>query len=199
MPDIHDERTRRWQDRLAVPVLAAALVSVPAVFLAATPGVTGLIGAALNWGSLAVLAGESAVLLWFSGSIRVFAQRYRAQLLIVGLTVPAVVFVVGPVQVLRVFLALGAFRILRVRRILRAGQVIVHRAGLDGRRGRWVLAGVGVAAAGFAAVVLADPRSRSRRTLAWVVDHLGVGGTMVAALGVLTLALVVAVLLRVRD
>ncbi|EHR59938.1 hypothetical protein [Saccharomonospora cyanea] len=198
MPDLGppNERARRAHEQLAVPVLAAALVSVPAVFLTTTPGVTGTIGTILNWLSLAVLLGESATLLWVSGSARVFVRRYRFQLLIVALAVPAVVFVVGPVQVLRVLLAFGAFRILKVRRILRAGRVIVHRFGLDGRRGAWVLAGAAVAATAFACVVLADPESHSRRVLTHVVDHLGVGGTAVAALGVVHVLLVVVVLLR---
>ncbi|WP_277068885.1 hypothetical protein [Saccharomonospora viridis] len=191
-----DDRARRIQQSLAVPVLAAALLSIPAVFLTTAPGLPGVVGRVLNWLSLAVLVGESAALLWFSGSVRLFVRRYRAQLLIVAITVPAVVFVIGPTQVLRILLMLGAFRILRVRRILRAGRMIVHRTGLDERRGRWALAGVGAVAAVFAATVLADPESRSRKTLAWVVDHLGLGGTVLAGLGVTTIALVVAVLLR---
>ncbi|WP_298178884.1 hypothetical protein [Saccharomonospora sp.] len=191
-----DDRARQVQQFLAVPVLAAALVSVPAVFLATTPGLTGVIGKVLNWLSLAVLVSESATLLWFSGSVRLFVQRYRAQLLIVAITVPAVVFVVGPTQVLRLLLALGAFRILSVRRILRAGRVIVHRADLDGRRGRWVLAGMSAAAVVFATIVLANPESGSRKVLAWVVDHLGAGGTAVAGLGIAMIVLVIVVLLR---
>ncbi|EIE97892.1 hypothetical protein [Saccharomonospora glauca] len=200
MPEIdpHDHRTQRVQQRLAVPVLSAAVVSVPAVFLATTPGTPGVIGTVLNWLSLAVLMGESVALLWASGSLHAYLRRYRAHLVVVGLTVPAVVFLVGPAQVLRLLLALGAFRILRVRRILRAGKVIVHRTGLDGRRGRWVLTAVTLLAVGFAAVVLANPESRTRRALDRVVDLLGVGGTALAALGVTTIGLVVLVLLR-RD
>ncbi|WP_028661704.1 hypothetical protein [Saccharomonospora saliphila] len=191
-----DPRSARVQDKLAVPVLSAALVSVPAVFLATTPGVTGLIGSVLNWLSLSVLLGESFVLLWVSGSVRTWVYRYRAQLLVVALTIPAVVFVVGPVQILRLVLTLGAFRILRVRRIMRAGWVIVHKAGLHDRRGHWVLAGVGVLATVFALVVLSDPASRSRKVLDHLVAHLGAPGTALAALGVLCAGLVVANLLH---
>lgn len=193
-----DDRAEYVRERLTIPVLVAALVSVPAVFLAATPGLTGLIGRVLNWVSLSVLLGESLVLLWLSGSVRTWIRRYRAQLIIVGVTVPAVVFAVGPVQILRLLLAVGAFRILRVRRIVRAGHVIVRRTGLPGHRGRWVLVGVSLLAGVFATLVLIDPRSRSRRTLYWVTEHLGVGGTVVAALGVLTIMLAVTNLLR-RD
>ncbi len=181
-----------------MPVLAAATLSVPAVFLASTPGTTGVVGTVLNWVSLAVLVSESVVLLWTSGSLHTFVRRYRVLLVVLAITVPAVVFAVGPAQVLRLLLGLGAFRILRARRILRAGRVVVHRAGLDGRRGRWVLAGAAALAVGFAVAIMANPESHSRRALARVVDHLGVGGTALAALGLTTVGLVVVVLLR-RD
>ena len=81
-----DDRARRIQQSLAVPVLAAALLSIPAVFLTTAPGLPGVVGRVLNWLSLAVLVGESAALLWFSGSVRLFVRRYRAQLLIVAIT-----------------------------------------------------------------------------------------------------------------
>lgn len=198
LTDPDDPRIERVQEKLAVPVLSAALVSVPAVFLATAPGITGLIGAVLNWISLSVLLGESFVLLWASGSVRTWVRRYRLQLLVVGLTIPAVIFVVGPVQILRLLLTLGAFRILRVRRILSAGQVIIEKAELSAHRGRWVLAGVVLLAGAFAAMVLADPESGTRRVLTWIVDHLGAGGTAVAAVGLAAVGLAVTVLLR-RD
>ncbi|MGW9308320.1 hypothetical protein ACWGPQ_09940 [Saccharomonospora azurea] len=197
-PTRDGDRAHHVQQRLTVPVLAASVVSVPAVFLATTPGTLGVVGTVLNWLSLAVLVGESLALLWASGNLRTYVQRYRPQLIVVGITVPAVVFVVGPVQVLRLLLAAGTFRILRVRRILRAGRIVVHRTGLDGRLGRWVLAAATVLALSFSAVVLADPESRSRRLLDHVVDALGVGGAALLALGVATVGLCVTVLVR-RD
>jgi hypothetical protein len=197
-PARDDDRAYRVQQRLAVPVLTASVVSVPAVFLATTPGPLGVVGTVLNWLSLAVLLGESVALLWTSGNLRTYLRRYRSQLIVVGIAVPAVVFVVGPFQVLRLMLALGAFRILRVRRILRAGRIVVHRTGLDGQRGRWVLAAAVALSLVFSAVVLSNPESRSRQLLDRVIDHMGVGGTALLVLGLVTVGLCVTVLLR-RD
>ena len=175
------DRAEEFERRLTVPVLVAALASIPAVFLTRTDGVTAAIGIALNWASLAVLVGESAGLLWLSGSVQAWLQRYRWQLIVAAAAVPAVVFVVGPLQVLRLALLLGGFHILRARRIVRAGRLVVDRLGLSARRARWVFAGVIVMAAGFTAIVLADPESRSRRVVDWFVDRIGPVPTVVVA------------------
>ncbi|EHR49536.1 hypothetical protein SacmaDRAFT_1255 [Saccharomonospora marina XMU15] len=182
---------------MSAPVLAAALVSVPAVFLTTTGGPTAVVGQVLNWLSLAVLVGESLLLLWLSGSVTSWVRRYRAQLLIVGLAVPAVVFVVGPLQILRLLLAIGALRVLRVGRIMRAARVVSRKFGLRTHHGRWVLAAASVLAVVFVAVVLADPDSRSRAVVLWVVDRIGVVPAVLALLGALAvLALAVTVVRR---
>lgn len=182
---------------MSAPVLAAALVSVPAVFLTTTGGATAVVGQVLNWLSLAVLVGESLLLLLLSGSVTSWARRYRAQLLVVGIAVPAVVFVVGPLQILRLFLAIGAFRVLRVGRIMRAARVVSRKFGLRAHHGRWVLAAASVLAVVFVAVVLADPDSRSRAVVLWVVDRIGVVPAVLALLGALAvLALAVTVVRR---
>jgi hypothetical protein len=195
-----DTRAERVQQLLTVPVLAAALVSVPAVFLTTTSGTTKLIGVALNWMSLAVLFGESAALLWASGSIRTWMRRYRAQLTVLGVAVPAVVLAVGPVQILRLLFAVGAFRILRVGRIVRAGRVINRRLRWQGRRARWLVAGAMALALVFVGIVLADPESRTRRVIEWLLERAGVAGTVLIGLAVAALAscLVVAVRHRAR-
>ncbi|PXY27025.1 hypothetical protein [Prauserella muralis] len=190
------DRAERIEEALSVPVLVAALVSVPAVFLTTTDGTTAVIGRTLNWLSLAVLLGESLILLWLSGSVVTWLRRYRWQVLVAGAAVPAVVFVVGPVQILRLLLAVGALRVLRAGRILRAARVIRRRAGLAGRRGRWLLAGAGLLAAGFVVVVLANPESRSRKLLAGLVN--GVGPVPTALLGLAALLLVAAAIAVVR-
>lgn len=175
------DRADEFERRMTVPVLVAALASIPAVFLTRAAGTASVIGYVLNWASLGVLVGESAVLLWLSGSVRVWLRRYRWQLIVVAAAVPAVVFVVGPVQLLRLVQALYVFR---ARRIVRAGQVVVHRLGLGARLGRWVFAAVVVLAAVFVTIVLADPHSRSRHVVDWIVARIGLVPTILVGLAV---------------
>lgn len=193
------DRAAAAEQRFTIPVLAAALLSIPAAFLTTTGGTTATIGRVLNWVSAAVLLGESLTLLWLSGDVVSWARRYRWQLAVVAVTIPAVVFVVGPVQVLRLLLAIGAFRILRVGRIVRAGRLVVRRLDVGTRWARWVLAGVGVLAAAFAAIVLADPSSRSRRVVAWFVDRIGVLPTILLAVAVAAVVFLVVRRLSLRS
>ncbi|GAA1204740.1 hypothetical protein LY12_000288 [Prauserella alba] len=174
------DRADEFERKLTVPVLVAALASIPAVFLTRAGGPAAAIGTVLNWASVSVLVGESVVLLWLEGSVRRWLRRYRWQLLVVAAAIPAVVFVIGPLQVLRLVLLLGGFHILRARRIVNAGRVVVERLGLRQRRARWVLAGVIVLAGAFSLIVLADPDSRSRHVVDWLVEHVGVTGTVLA-------------------
>lgn len=193
------DRAAAAEQRFTIPVLAAALLSIPAAFLTTTGGTTAAIGRVLNWVSAAVLLGESLTLLWLSGDVVSWARRYRWQLAVVAVTIPAVVFVVGPVQVLRLLLAIGAFRILRVGRIVRAGRLVVRRLDVGTRWARWVLAGFGVLAAAFAAIVLADPSSRSRRVVAWFVDRIGVLPTILLAVAVAAVVFLVVRRLSLRS
>ncbi|GAA1241128.1 hypothetical protein GCM10009676_27640 [Prauserella halophila] len=180
--ETQQDRADEVERKLTVPVLIAALASIPAVFLTRAGGTAAAIGTVLNWASVAVLVGESVALLWLEGSVRRWLRRYRWQLLVVAATVPAVVFVIGPLQVLRLVLLLGGFHILRARRIVNAGRVVVERLGLGQRRARWVLAGVIVLAGAFSLIVLADPDSRSRHVVEWFVDRVGVTGTVLAGI-----------------
>ncbi|MBB3052371.1 hypothetical protein FHS23_003405 [Prauserella isguenensis] len=194
------DRADEFERKLTVPVLVAALASIPAVFLTRAGGTAAAIGTVLNWASVAVLVGESVVLLWLEGSVRRWLRRYRWQLLVVAAAVPAVVFVIGPLQVLRLVLLLGGFHILRARRIVNAGRVVVERLGLGQRRARWVLAGVIALAGVFSLIVLADPESRSRHVVDWLVERIGVPGTALAAVAAAALVYAVGRLLtRIRS
>lgn len=191
-----DTRAEQLEERLAIPVLIAALVSVPAVFLTTTGDeTTVVVGKVLNWASLAVLLSESLVLLWFSRDIVAWARKHRWKLMVTVAAVPAVVFLVGPVQILRLILSIGALRVLRAGRIFRAGRVIRRRAGLTGKRGRWLLGGVTVLAATFVTLVLTDPTSRSRLLADRILDRFGV---LPAVLAGLILAVAVLALIRYR-
>ncbi|PRX48275.1 hypothetical protein B0I33_10489 [Prauserella shujinwangii] len=188
-------RAEEVEQRLAGPVLVAALVSVPAVFLSTASGPTAVIGTVLNWASLAVLLGESVLLLVLSRDVAAWIRDHRWHLLVAGVTVPAVVFLVGPVQILRLVLSIGALRVLRAGRIVRAGRVLRRRLGWRHHRGRWLLGGATVLAAAFVTIVLADPTSRSRHVTDWVLDHVGVAPVLAAGL---LLAVGTAVVVRYR-
>jgi hypothetical protein len=127
-----------------------------------------------------VLVGESLLLLLLSRERIAWIREHRPKLVLAVATIPAVVLLVGPVQIFRLLIFLSAIRVLRVRRILGAADVIRRRTNLGPRRSRLVLwAVVGVAVV-FVAVVLADPRSVSRRLVEWIVGHVGLVPVIVA-------------------
>lgn len=172
-PTRDDPRADRVEQRLAIPVLVAALVSVPAIFLARLDGAAAIVGRVLNWASLGVLAGETLLLLLLSVNVGDWVRRHKWQLLILATAVPAVIFLVGPVQILRLLLSFRALHVLRARRIVRAGRVLRRWAGSGTRRGQVLIAAAVAVAVVFVAIVLADPTSRSRRIVGWIGTHIG--------------------------
>lgn len=160
----------KWERRLAVPVIFAAAVAVPAVFLTIFGGGrTALVGTLLNWASLAVLTAEAAVLFLLTGDRLAWVRRHRWTLAITAVAIPAVIFALAPVQALRLVLRLvqffGALRVLRAGRIIKAGRVLARRSGWTGPwRYAPILLG-SVVAAVFVAIILADPTSTTRRLL----------------------------------
>jgi CsoR family transcriptional regulator, copper-sensing transcriptional repressor len=190
------DRADRWQERLAIPVLVAALASVPAIFLTLFDDPYETVGSTVNMISGGVLVAEAVVLLAVSQHRLTWL---RNNLWLVGLAVvmiPAVVFAVGPVQLLRLLRVFGALRIIRVRRIFKAGQILRRRAGLN----RWWQRVVGFVISGlvaaFVAMLLADPSSESRQLLETAVDRFGWAGVVAAGL---VLAGSTWVVLRYRD
>ncbi|MTV27519.1 hypothetical protein FTX61_19180 [Nitriliruptoraceae bacterium ZYF776] len=159
-------------ERLAVPVLVAALAAVPATLLTLFEGRLATAGQALNLASGAVLVAETAVLFLVSDDRRAWLRRNLWLVGVTVLVVLAVVFAAGPLQLLRLVRFVGALRVLRVRRILKAGRVLRERAGLTVWWQRALTGVVTLAAAGFVAVVLADPTSSSRQLLDGVVPRL---------------------------
>lgn len=171
--DDEDARALRMERQLAVPVLVAAAVSVPAVFLVMAGGTAKVIGTVLNWASFLVLAGESLILLLLSHRRYDWIREHKWPLIVTVSAAPAVIFVVGPVQVIRLVLFFSALRVLKVRRIFLIGSIIRDRARLSRRRTKLLFAGLTVLAVIFVIAVLADPDSPSHRMLVWVADLLG--------------------------
>lgn len=182
------DRADRVAERLAAPVLIAALASVPAVFLTLFGDPYHAVGSALNTLSGGVLIAETVVLLAVSEDRIAWVRRNPWLVLLTIIMIPAVIFAVGPVQLLRLVRVFGAFRIIRVGRIFKAGRILRERAELDAVWQRVVSGVLVVLVATFVALVLADPTSESRRLLDGAVDRVGVLGVLLAGtvLGVAT-------------
>lgn len=165
-----DSRAERVEERLAVPVIIAAGVTVPAVFLSVvTEGTAARAGAVLNWASLMVLTAESVLLFLLTGHRLAWIWRHRWKLGLLAVAVPAMIFLAAPAQAIRFIVwaihFFGALRILRAGRIIKAGRVVARRIGWDGKW-RYVPIFIGsVIAAIFVAVVLSDPSSSTRNLL----------------------------------
>lgn len=158
-----------WEERLATPVLLAALASVPATFLTLLDDPYATAGIVVNYVSGAVLVAETAVLLTVSNKK---LQWLRDNWLLVVLTlvvIAGVVLAVGPLQVLRLLRVFGALRIVRTGRIIKAVRLLRDNDGVNSfwaHIGSLALAGLAIV---FVGVVLADPSSTARQLIdTWV-------------------------------
>jgi hypothetical protein len=170
-----DPRYEHWEQRLTIPVVVAALASVPAVFLTLLDGVYETVGLAVNYAAGAVLVAETVVLAVLARDLRAWARQHRWLIALTALMVPAVVFAVGPVQLLRLVHLVGALRFARAGRIIRASNAVRRRAGLRGWRGHLLSGSAGLLVAVFVAVVFADPTSASRQLLDQALQRGGRG------------------------
>ncbi|MGY1856920.1 hypothetical protein [Modestobacter sp. SYSU DS0290] len=175
-------REERWERRLALPVLVAALASIPAMFLTFAGGTLGTAGRAIDAVSGVVLVAESVVLLAVAENKRAWIRGHRGMLLLTLGIVVAIVLAVGPVQVLRLIRTVGALRVLRAGRIVRAARVLAARVGLAGRAAHLFAGLAGTLVAVFVGVVLADPTSRSRSLLTAVVGPIGTTAVVLLSL-----------------
>ncbi|MGY1722782.1 hypothetical protein [Blastococcus sp. SYSU DS0533] len=191
-------REERWQERLALPVLVAALASIPAMFLTVAEGTLGTAGHVVDVVSGLVLVAETVILLVVAEDKRAWIRGHLGLLALTAAVVVAVVFALGPVQVLRLVRTVGALRILRAGRIVRAARSVSDRMGFNGRLAHVAAAGAGVLVAVFVGVVLADPTSRSRDLLTAVLGDVGAPAIVVLS-GVAGLVLGVATYLLARD
>jgi CsoR family transcriptional regulator, copper-sensing transcriptional repressor len=195
---VPSSREERWQDRLAVPVLVAALASIPAMFLTIAGGVLGTAGQVVDVASGAVLVAEAVILFVVAENRRAWVRGHLGLIALTVLVVVAVVFAVGPVQVLRLVRTVGALRVLRAGRIVKAARALRGRLGFTGPLSHVFAVGAGLLVALFVGVVLADPTSQSRSLLERVVGD--VSTTVVVVSSVLAgLLLGVATFLLARD
>jgi len=152
----HQDRAQVWEERLNVPVLIAAGASVPAVFLERMPGFAGTVGTVLNYASMLVLTAESVLLLVLSAKPLAWLRKHWWTVLVALLSVLAVVFAVGPAQLLRAARVASAVQLLRVSRLLKAARILHRRRSTFGRFQNTPWIAVTTAAALFALLLLAD-------------------------------------------
>ncbi|MCZ2860025.1 hypothetical protein [Blastococcus sp. VKM Ac-2987] len=191
-------REERWQERLALPVLVAALASIPAMFLTVAEGTLGTAGHVIDVVSGLVLVAETVILLVVAENKRAWLRGHLGLVALTVAVVVAVVFALGPVQILRLVRTVGALRILRAGRIVKAARSVSDRMGFSGRLAHLAAAGAGVLVAVFVGVVLADPTSRSRDLLTAVLGDISTPLIVVLS-AVAGIVLGVATYLLARD
>ncbi|MGY1986877.1 hypothetical protein ACI792_11685 [Blastococcus sp. SYSU DS0669] len=191
-------REERWQERLAVPVLVAALASIPAMFLTVAEGTLGTAGHVVDLASGAVLVAETVILLAVAEDKRAWIRGHLGLIALTVAVVVAVVLALGPVQILRLVRTVGALRILRAGRIVKAARSVGDRMGFTGRLAHVAAAGAGLLVAVFVGVVLADPTSRSRDLLTAVLGDVSTPVIVVLS-AVAGVVLGVATYLLARD
>jgi hypothetical protein len=191
-------REERWQERLALPVLVAALASIPAMFLTVAEGTLGTAGHVVDIVSGAVLVGETVILLVVAEHKRAWIRGHLGLIALTVAVIVAAVLALGPVQILRLVRTVGALRILRAGRIVKAARSVGDRMGFTGRLAHVAAAGAGLLVAVFVGVVLADPTSRSRDLLTAVLGDVSTPVIVVLS-GIAGLILGVATYLLARD
>lgn len=169
------KRSEKWEQRLATPVLLAALASVPAVFLTLFDDPYATVGTVVNWLSGAVLVSETVVLLAVSTNKWAWlGENWLLVALSLGVVL-AVVLAIGPLQLLRLLRVFGALRIVRAGRIVKAVRLLRERRT---RGAWWIDAGtllLAVLVVAFVVVILADPTSATRELIdEWLSPGLGV-------------------------
>jgi hypothetical protein len=167
-----NSRARALERRLALPVLVCAVVSVPAVFLGMWgEGRWAEIGHRVNWLAGLVLWAEWILLIALAENKLGWLRSHKWSTFVAAVTLPAVVFALGPTQLLRLLRTAGTLRLLRVTRIIEAGGVLRRRMGLTGTRGAVVAVATTALSAVFVTAILLNPDSASRRFLSALPEN----------------------------
>ncbi|RNL82116.1 metal-sensitive transcriptional repressor family protein [Halostreptopolyspora alba] len=167
-------RSSQLERKLAVPVLLAALASIPAVPLALWgEGPVGTVGTVVNRVAGLVLWVEWLLLIVLAEERLEWLRQHKWSTLVVLLTIPAVLFMVGPAQALRLVHVVATLRLVHLTRLVKVGRVLGRWLALSDTARITLLATSALAAGTLAMFVLADPESDSRRLLLTAVDRVG--------------------------
>lgn len=180
----------RLERRLTIPVLVAALVSVPAVFMTVWGDpVAERVGTVVNWTAAGVLWCEWLLLFALAENRIDWLKRHKWTFTVALATVPAVIFALGPAQMLRIVYLVGSLRILRVRFIVGAGMAVHRRMAPRGWTRALLLGAVTAVSAAFVAVLLLDTVSDTRVAAEYTADHVhpGAGMAIAALMGITAL------------
>ena len=197
------DRARRLEQRLTVPVIIAAVISVPATFMSAVDGWPGVLGKVLNMGTAAVLMGEPLLLFLLAGHRIAWLRAHLWAILIAAVAVPAVLFAAAApyfqaLRLLRLTHVVTALRLLRINRILKAADTLRRYLLVDAFWRRLSALFGPLVAFGFAGFVLADAKYRALLFLDTLSDRFGpVPVVLVVALVSVSLAVTVRYLQRV--
>lgn len=197
--DEDNSYARMIERRLALPVVVAALVSVPAVCLHMwAEGTWAQIGYWANVSAGVILWAEWILLIALAENTRAWLRANRWSTFVAVLTLPAIVFTLGPAQVLRLVQAAGALRVMRITRVIEAGGVLRRRMELTGWIGTLLVWATVVPSVIFVLVVLADPDSGTRRFLRSLPERFG-ADSLIATTAVALFATAVVVYLKRRP
>lgn len=152
--------TSRWQSRLDVAVLVAALASVPAVFFHASKGTAHDVGVVLGWIIWIVFAVEVAVMLALSDDRRGWARGHQFELFVFVTSFPLFLDVPGVRELIGVFPALGAVKLLKALKILKLAKVfrLLHSSSLAGWLVRLASAAGALVALGLLGAIVTEKK-----------------------------------------
>lgn len=166
-------RAEDVEARLRPWVIAAAIASIPALFMSLGDGTLAQVGNTLNVATLILLTGESVILVLVADDKRAWLWRHRWALVVVAVSIPLVVLAAGAGQFLRLAAYLRAFRIVRLNRVLKVGRLLETKTALGGAALLVVRVGIVLIALAFAALILADPDGATRGLITDAIDRWG--------------------------
>lgn len=121
-----DPRGARWEARLRKPVMAAALLALPTVFLyfSKLEGWVAVLAVTLAWSIWLVFVAEAAIMLTVVADRRAWIRGHLFGLAIVVATFPALTSILEGLLAARALSSLQATRVLQVLYLAKAGKLI---------------------------------------------------------------------------